>query len=96
MKDLVWEMSSKFCEKVEVGTSSNVKFSRLYPRGREVRSWGNIRAFRYVESQATAEIFLAPRPHGRRSQLLGDTNAKYIGSKSYHFKKKIWDLLTHM
>ena len=41
------------------GDSSNMKFFMLYPRGREVRSWGNIRAFRSVESQATAEIFLA-------------------------------------
>ena len=55
--------------KVEI--SSNMKFSKLYPRGREARSRGNIGAFRFVISQFTAKIFLAPN-HGKRSQRLSD------------------------
>ncbi len=45
---------------MEVEISSNVKFFKLYPRGREARSWGNIGAFRSTISQSTAEIFLTP------------------------------------
>jgi hypothetical protein len=44
---------------MEVDISSNVKFSKLWPRGREAMSWGIIGAFRFVKSQLTAEIFLA-------------------------------------
>jgi hypothetical protein len=50
MKGLVWKISSKLCEKMEVEISSNVRFFTLYTRGREARSWGNIGAFRSVRS----------------------------------------------
>ena len=43
--------------KVEI--SSNVKIFKLYPKGREAISWGNIGAFRSLRLQSTAEIFLA-------------------------------------
>jgi hypothetical protein len=59
MKDLVWKILSKLCEKMKVEISSNVKFFRLYPRRRKAKSWGNIGAFRYVRSQSMAEKFLA-------------------------------------
>ena len=60
IKDLVWRCPSKICEWMEVENSSDVKFSKLSPRGIEARSWGNIGAFKYVRSQSAAEIFLAP------------------------------------
>ena len=45
--------------------SSNVKFFKLYPRGREARGWGTIRgAFRSLKSQSTAEIFLVRNHKG--------------------------------
>ena len=44
--------------KVEI--TSNMKFFKLYPRGREDRSWGIIGAFRFVRSQSTTEIFPTP------------------------------------
>jgi hypothetical protein len=47
---------------MEVEVSSNVKFFKLYLRGREARRWGNIRAFRSIKSQLTVEIFLALTP----------------------------------
>ena len=40
--------------------SSNMKFFKLYLTGREAKSWGNIKSFRFVTSQSTAKIFLAP------------------------------------
>ena len=43
----------------EVEISSNMKFFKLYPRGREAESWGNIRTFRSIRLQSTTEIFLA-------------------------------------
>jgi hypothetical protein len=45
---------------MEVEISSNMKFFKLYPRGREAKSWDNIGAFQYVNLQLTIEIFLAP------------------------------------
>ena len=59
------------CEWMEMEISSNVKFSKLYPRGREAKNWGNIGDFRYVILQSTDEIFRAPA-HGRHSQCLSD------------------------
>ena len=44
---------------MEVEISPNVKFFKLNPVGREAKSWGNIRAFKCLRSQSTAEIFLA-------------------------------------
>ena len=44
---------------MEVEVSSNMKFFKLYPRGREVKRWGNIGAFRSLISQSTTKIFLA-------------------------------------
>jgi hypothetical protein len=43
-----------------VEISSKVQFFKLYPRAREARSWGGIRMFRFVRSQLTTEIFVAP------------------------------------
>jgi hypothetical protein len=45
---------------MDVEISSNVKFSKLYPKGREAKMWGNIRDFKYVILQSTAKIFQAP------------------------------------
>jgi hypothetical protein len=45
---------------MKMDISSNMKFFKLYLRGRETRTWGSIRAFRYVRWQWIAEIFLAP------------------------------------
>ena len=59
MKDLVWKIPSNICDWMEVEISSNVKFFKLYPRGRESINWRSIRVFRLVRSQSTAEIFLA-------------------------------------
>ena len=56
MKYLVWKFSFDIRDWMEVEISSNMKFFKLYPRGREAR---NIVAFRYVRSQSSAEIFLA-------------------------------------
>ena len=36
----------------------DVKIFKLYPVGREARSWGNIEAYWSLESQSTAQIFL--------------------------------------
>jgi len=44
---------------MEVEISSNMKFIKLYPRGREAMSRGNIGAFRSLISQSTAKTFLA-------------------------------------
>jgi len=33
---------------------------QLLPKGSEAKSWGIIRAFKYVRSQLIAKIFLAP------------------------------------
>jgi hypothetical protein len=47
-----------------------VKFSKLYLRGREARSWGSIGTFTSLRSQSTTEIFLLARElMGGRSQL---------------------------
>jgi ribose 1,5-bisphosphokinase PhnN len=43
-----------------VEISFNMMFLRLYWRGRESRSHGNLRAFRSIKSQLTAKIFLTP------------------------------------
>ena len=42
-----------------VEISSNVKFFKLYPVGREAISWGSIRASRSLILQLTDKIFLA-------------------------------------
>ena len=68
---------------MEVEISSNVKFFKLYPRGRETRSWDSISAFKFVKSQ-TAKIFLTPDhtgdvhnasmmqvPHAHNHEVLG-------------------------
>ena len=47
-----------------MGYSSKGKFFKLYPVGREIRSWGNIGTFRSLRSQSTAEIFLARKLMG--------------------------------
>ena len=57
---------------MEVEISSNVKFFEHYPRGREARSWGNIGAFRSLELQSTAKIFLMRELMGEHSQRLRD------------------------
>jgi hypothetical protein len=44
---------------MEVEISSNAKFFKLSPMGREAISWGNIGTFRSLRLQSTAEIFLA-------------------------------------
>ena len=44
---------------MEVEISSSVKIFKLYPVGRDAKSWGSIGAFRSLRSQSTAEIFLA-------------------------------------
>ena len=49
---------------MEVEISSNMKFNKLYLRGREAKSRDNIGAFKFVISQSTNEIFLAPNHIG--------------------------------
>ena len=49
---------------MEVEISFSVNFFKLYMRQREAKSWGNIGAFRSIESQSTTEIFLAPNHTG--------------------------------
>ena len=60
MKDLVWKVSSKIREWMEVEISPIVKIFKLYPSKRKTRSWGSIGALQSVRSQSTAEIFLTP------------------------------------
>jgi hypothetical protein len=48
MKDLVWKISFKLFEKVEVEISSNMTFLKLYPRRRESIIWGNTGDFKYI------------------------------------------------
>ena len=50
----------KIREWMEVEISSDVKFFKLYPRKREAGSWGSLRTFKFIKSQLTTEIFLAP------------------------------------
>lgn len=59
MKDLVQKTSSKLYEWMEVEISSIVKFFKLCRGGIEAKSWGKIRAFRFVRLQSTVNIFLA-------------------------------------
>jgi hypothetical protein len=59
---------------MEVEISFNVKFFKLYPRGREGKSWDNIGAFRSLRLQSTVEIFLAHELMGGRSQRLKDAD----------------------
>ena len=44
---------------MEVEISSNMKFFKLYPRGKKARSWDNIGTFRSLISLSTTKIFLA-------------------------------------
>ena len=55
-----FENSFKIREWMKVEISSNVKYFELYPRGRKAKNWGNIGVVRYVRSQSTVKIFLAP------------------------------------
>jgi hypothetical protein len=78
---------------MEVEISSNVKFLKLYPRGREARSWGCIGAFTLVTSQLTAEIILGPRPYRRRSQRLNNADARPQVTHRVCFHLFIYDSL---
>ena len=65
------EVHARSTKWMEVEISSNVKFFKLYPKGREVRSLGSIGAFRSLTSQSTARISLAcDHTGGVRSQRL--------------------------
>jgi hypothetical protein len=65
--DLWGPLSSQWSSPSEVDISSNMKIFTLCPRGIATANRGNIRAFISLISQSTAEVFLTPRPHMRRS-----------------------------
>ena len=60
IKDLVQKNSFKIRKWMEVDITSNMKFLKLYSRGREAKNWGNIGTSRYVRSQSTVKISLTP------------------------------------
>jgi hypothetical protein len=49
----------KLCERVKVKIPSNLKFNRLCPRGRKIKSWVNKGAFRSGRMQSTVDIYFA-------------------------------------
>lgn len=54
-----WIFHPRLCKKVKVQISYDLKSYGLYMRGREVKNWGNVGAFRYGRMQLTVEICFA-------------------------------------
>lgn len=63
---------------LQVKTPSNLNFYRLCPRGRKIKSWENIGAFRSSRMQSTVEIYFA---HDHMGKF---TMPQWHGYVSYH------------